>query len=187
MWLVLYYPYVPSIVGKKRGGATYYYLVESARVHGKPRIVSQEYLGTAEELAAAMRGGGLGLPGRVQHKDFGAVAAAWGALEDLSVAGIINEVTGPRRSDAGASVGTYLALAALNRLADPCSKRAFADWWRTTAAPGSPRSAPACWITAGSGTPCTPSPRLSWRKSATGSRCASWTPTSWTARRWRWI
>ena len=135
MWLVLYYPYVPSIVGKKRGGATYYYLVESARVHGKPRIVSQEYLGTAEELAAAMRGGGLGLPGRVQHKDFGAVAAAWGALEDLSVAGIIDEVTGPRRSDAGASVGTYLALAALNRLADPCSKRAFADWWRTTAAP----------------------------------------------------
>jgi len=132
---VLYYPYVPSIVGKKRGGATYYYLVESARVHGRPRIVSQEYLGTAEELAAAMRGGGLGLPDRVQHKDFGAVAAAWGVLEDLGVAGIIDEVTGPRRSDAGASVGTYLALAALNRLADPCSKRAFADWWRTTAAP----------------------------------------------------
>jgi transposase len=135
MRLVLYYPYVPSIVGKKHGGATYYYLVESARVHGKPRIVSQEYLGTAEELAAAMRGGGLGLPDRVQHKDFGAVAAAWGLLEDLGVAGIIDEVAGPRRSDAGAPVGTYLALAALNRLADPCSKRAFADWWRTTAAP----------------------------------------------------
>ena len=54
-----------------------YYLVESARVSGKPRIVSREYLGTAEELAAAMRRG-LGLPGRVQRKDFGAVAAAWG-------------------------------------------------------------------------------------------------------------
>jgi transposase len=106
-----------SIVGKKRGEATYYYLVESARVGGKPRIVSQEYLGTAEELAAAMRGGGLGLPDRVQHKDFGAVAAAWGLLEDLGVAGIIDEVAGARRSDAGASVGTYLVLAALNRLA----------------------------------------------------------------------
>jgi hypothetical protein len=35
----------------------YYYLVESARVDGKPRIVSQEYLATAHELAAAMRGG----------------------------------------------------------------------------------------------------------------------------------
>ena len=123
-----------SVVGKKRGGATYYYLVESARVNGKPRIVSQEYLGTAEELAAAMRGGGLGLPDRVQHKDFGAVAAAWGLLEDLGVAGIINEVAGARRADAGASVGTYLVLAALNRLADPRSKRGFADWWAKTAA-----------------------------------------------------
>jgi len=42
--LVVYYPYVASVVGKKRGGSTYYYLVESARVGGKPRIVSQEYL-----------------------------------------------------------------------------------------------------------------------------------------------
>ncbi len=124
-----------SIVGKKRGGGTYYYLVESARVRGKPRIVSQEYLGTAGELAAAMRGGGLGLPGRVQHKDFGAAAAAWGLLEDLGVAGIIDEVSGGRRSDAGASTGTYLALAALNRIVDPCSKLGFADWWKTTAAP----------------------------------------------------
>jgi len=124
-----------SIVGKKRGEATYYYLVESARVGGKPRITSQEYLGTAEELAAAMRGGGLGLPHRVQHKDFGAVAAAWGVLEDLGVAGIIDEVAGARRAGAGASVGTYLVLAALNRLADPCSKRGFADWWAKTAAP----------------------------------------------------
>jgi transposase len=124
-----------SIVGKKRGGATYYYLVESARVSGKPRIVSQEYLGTAGELAAAMRGGGLGLPDRVQHKDFGAVAAGWGVLDDLGVAGVIDEVAGARRSDAGAGTGTYLVLAALNRLADPCSKRGFADWWAKTAAP----------------------------------------------------
>ena len=91
-----------SIVGKKRSGATYYYLVESARVGGKPRITSQEYLGTAEELAAAMRGGGLGLPDRIQHKDFGAVAAAWGVLEDLGVVQVIDEVAGARRADARA-------------------------------------------------------------------------------------
>ena len=123
-----------SIVGKRRGQATYYYLVESARVDGKPRIVSQEYLGTAQEVAAAMRGQGLGLPGRTQHKDFGAVAAAWGMLEDLGVAAIIDEVAGPRRADAGASAGTYLVLAALGRLVAPCSKLAFADWWATTSA-----------------------------------------------------
>ena len=59
---------------EETGRATCYYLVESARVGGKPRIMSQEYLGTAEELATAMRGGGLGLPDRI-HRDFGAVAA----------------------------------------------------------------------------------------------------------------
>jgi hypothetical protein len=37
-------------------------------------------------------------------------------------------------ANAGTTVGTYLALAALNRLVDPCSKRAFEKWWRTTAA-----------------------------------------------------
>jgi len=131
---LLYYPYMASIVGKKRGTATYYYLVESARVDGRPRIVSQEYLGTAEELAAAMRGGGLGLPDRTGHKDFGAVAAAWGMLEDLGVAGIIDETAGPRPAGQPLSTGTYLALAALNRLVAPCSKAAFADWWKTTAA-----------------------------------------------------
>jgi transposase len=123
-----------SIVGKKRGTATYYYLVESARVDGKPRIVSQEYLGTADELAAAMRGGGLGLPDRTRHKEFGAIAAAWGMLDDLDVAAIIDEVAGPRPAGQPLSTGRYLALAALNRLVAPCSKAAFADWWKTTAA-----------------------------------------------------
>ena len=129
-----YYPYMASIVGKKRGTATCYYLVESARVEGQPRIVSQEYLGTADELAAAMRGAGLGLPDRTRHREFGAVAAAWGLLEDLGVAGIIDEAAGPAPAGQPLSTGTYLVLAALNRLVAPCSKAAFADWWKTTAA-----------------------------------------------------
>ena len=123
-----------SIVGKKRGKATYYYLVESARVDGKPRIVAQEYLGTADELAAAMRGGGLGLPDRTRHKEFGAVAAAWGMLEDLGVAVVIDQATGPAPAGQPLSTGTNLVLAALNRLVAPCSKAGFADWWKTTAA-----------------------------------------------------
>jgi transposase len=131
---LVYYPYMASVVGKKRGKATYYYLVESARVDGQPRIVSQEYLGTADELAAAMRGGGLGLPDKTRHREFGAVAAAWGMLDELGVAGIIDEVAGPAPAGQPLSTGTYLALAALNRLVAPCSKAAFADWWKTTAA-----------------------------------------------------
>lgn len=74
------------------------------------------------------------LPDRTRHLGFGDTAAAWGVFTRLGVAGIIDGVVGPRRSDAGASVGTYLVLAALNRLVAPCSKLGFADWWKSTAA-----------------------------------------------------
>ncbi|MGQ0467568.1 MAG: IS1634 family transposase [Sporichthyaceae bacterium] len=123
-----------SIVGKKRGGQTYYYLVESARVDGKPRIVSQQYLGSAGEVAAKLAGTSTGEPVRTQHRAFGDLAAVWSTLQRLDVAGIVDAVV-PRRSDAAASVGTYIALATANRVVAPCSKLAFADWWATTAGP----------------------------------------------------
>ncbi len=122
-----------SIVGKKQGGRTYYYLVESARVNGKPRIVSQRYLGSADEIAARLAEKGPGEPDRTRHLAFGDVAAVWEMLARLEVAEIVDDVVGARRSDAGASVGTYIALATLNRVVDPCSKLAFSEWWAKTA------------------------------------------------------
>ena len=121
-----------SIVGKRRGKQTYYYLVESARVQGKPRIVSQRYLGSAEEVLAKLSETGAGRPQRSAHKRFGDLAAAWSTLRRLDVVGIVDEVV-PRYANAAASVGTYLALACANRVVEPCSKRGFADWWETTA------------------------------------------------------
>ena len=121
------------IVGKKQDGKTYYYLAESARVDGKPRIVSQRYLGSAEEIAQRLSESGPGEPDRSRHLAFGDIAAVWQMLARLQVAEIIDEVVGARRSDAGASVGTYIALATLNRVVDPCSKLAFSEWWARTA------------------------------------------------------
>ena len=128
----VYYSYMASIVGKRRGAQTYYYLVESARVRGKPRIVSQQYLGSADEVIAKLSETPTGGPKRSRHRRFGDLAAVWSTLVRLGVAGIVDEVV-PRRADAAASVGTYLALACANRIVDPCSKRGFADWWATTA------------------------------------------------------
>jgi hypothetical protein len=96
-------------------------------------MVSERYLGTAEDIEAAMAGSVV-VPERTRHLAFGAVAAGWSMLTRLRVIEIVDEVVGPRRADAGASVGTYLALAALNRLVDPCAKRGFTDWWAATAA-----------------------------------------------------
>ena len=123
-----------SLYPKKVSGKTYWYLREMGRVDGKPKMISERYLGTAADIAAAVepRGGGdaagtdpaPGVRGR---------GRGWGILEDLGVAAVIDEVTGSRPAGAALSAGTYLALAALNRLVAPCSKAAFADWWKTTA------------------------------------------------------
>ncbi len=45
-----------SLIAKRKGDQLYYYVVESARVDGKPRIVHQAYLGAAEKLAEMVRG-----------------------------------------------------------------------------------------------------------------------------------
>jgi transposase len=126
---------VASLYRKTVNGKPYWYLREMAWVDGKPKLASERYLGTAAEIEALLdaREDAL-LPERTRHLAFADVAAVWGLLARLDVPGIIDAVVGPRRADAGASVGTYLALAALNRVVAPCSKLAFADWWRTTAA-----------------------------------------------------
>ena len=123
-----------SLYPKKIGGQTYWYLREMARVEGKPKRVSERYVGTAAEIEALLDAREAAMmPDRARHLAFGDVAAAWGLLADLGVAGIIDEAAGPRPPGLPLSAGTYLALAALNRLTDPKSKRAFADWWKKTA------------------------------------------------------
>src|SRR5680860_1177253 len=75
---IMYYPYMHSIVGKKRGNQTYYYLVESARVDGKPRIVDQQYLGNAEEVMARLTGAPEGSPRPPRGHRTSCAASCWG-------------------------------------------------------------------------------------------------------------
>ena len=124
-----------SLYKKVISGKPYWYLREMGWVDGKPKMVSERYVGTAADIEALLDAREERMvPERVRQLDFGAVAAAWGLLADLGVAAVIDEETGARPPGLPLSPGTYLALAALNRVVDPCSKRAFADWWRTTAA-----------------------------------------------------
>ena len=62
---------------KTINGKPYYYLREMARVDGRPKMVSERYLGAAEDVAAAMAGrDAASLPERTRHRGFGDVAAA---------------------------------------------------------------------------------------------------------------
>lgn len=123
-----------SLYSKKINGGTYYYLREMAWVDGAPKIVSEKYLGTAVEVAAAVEARNAAmLPERTSHLAFGDVVAVWDVLRRLDVAGIVDEVVGRDAPGAKVSTGIYLALAALCRVVAPRSKAAFADWWKTTA------------------------------------------------------
>jgi len=124
-----------SLYKKVISGKPYWYLRQMARVDGKPKMVSERYLGSGADIEALLdaREGAV-LPERTRHLGFGDVAAVWAMLERLDVSGVIDSVVGARRADAGASVGRYLALAALNRVVAPTSKLQFEQWWGTTAA-----------------------------------------------------
>ena len=126
---------VSSIIKKRRGGRTYLYAATSGRVGGQPRIVEQVYLGAEDEVIARLTAGPSSEPSvpETEHRRFGDVAAVWGMLGRLDAIAVIDSVVGDAARAGGLSVGTYLGLAALNRVCDPRSKRAFADWWSTTA------------------------------------------------------
>lgn len=82
-----------------------------------------------------MLDGATQVPQRTQMLEFGSIAAVWKMIERLGVVQTIDRVVGARRIDAKATLGTYLALAAANRVVAPCSKLAFRDWWLTTVGP----------------------------------------------------
>jgi transposase len=119
-------------MSKKVNGQAYYYLRQMARVDGKPKMAWERYLGKAEDIEAAVTGS-VSVPERTRHLCFGDLAATWSVIKRLGIAEIVDEVVGPRRADASATVGTYVALLVLNRVVAPCSKLAFSDWWATTA------------------------------------------------------
>jgi hypothetical protein len=115
-------------------------VVESARVGGKPSSVSQRYLGPAEEIMARLSGASPGKPDRSRHVAFGDVAAVWAVLRPLEVAEIVDDVVGPRRADAAMSVGTCIALAALNRACHPAG-----SWRSSVGGPRPPVTAGCAW------------------------------------------
>ena len=61
-----------SLIKKKKANTIYYYVVESARVDGKPRIVHQTYLGTAESVARLVQDRSAPVPLSATTVDFGA-------------------------------------------------------------------------------------------------------------------
>jgi transposase len=118
-----------SLTKKMIHGRAYYYLRETARVEGRPKVVRTVYLGRADDILARLEQASE--PAGVESRSFGAVAAALRVARVLGVAEAVDRAC-PKRAQ-GPSVGTLIALAAVNRAVCARSKRAFADWYAQTA------------------------------------------------------
>jgi transposase len=119
-----------SLVAKKKGNKLYYYVVESARVDGKPRIVHQAYLGTAEKLAAMVRDRTAPVPLAATTREFGLPAALWAAAQQTGVWDLLHSLWPTPRS--GPSPAHYLLLAAIHRICQPGPKTEVPDWYRSS-------------------------------------------------------
>lgn len=135
-----------SLQPLKIGGHTYWRIVESRRINGKPRPVPVLYLGRADDLLARLRSEESV---RVRSFSHGAVAALWNVAKELDVAGTIDRhlaLSGrrsrrgpqdgqgqlPPRVHDGLSVGQSLTLVVIGRACKATSKRGFYDWAKTT-------------------------------------------------------
>lgn len=137
---------MPTITTKtKKGSASkYYYYSHSYRVKvdsrssgkgpgsGKSRVITEEvYLGTAEDVLQKCQGSPE--PHSVIKKAFGLECAALAVAEDLDLVGIIDRNVSKRHQ--GLSIGEYLVIAAINRIAAPSSRKGIGDWISRTVLP----------------------------------------------------
>lgn len=124
---------MPSLTPKVIDGHTYYYARYCQRVGGKPKIVRQVYLGSLENLIAAVEESRQPpQPQETEVAAFADVAALWQIAERLELVPLLDSII-PAKRNQGLSCGQYLLLAAINRALAPTSKLQFADWYRQTA------------------------------------------------------
>ncbi|MGI6611766.1 MAG: IS1634 family transposase [Limnochordia bacterium] len=114
-----------------------YYYHETYRVYGddptrKSKVKSRDiYLGTATQVLEKTRQAQQ--PQIVEVKEFGLVLAALGEAERVGLVDVIDRVVPKRRQ--GCSVGQYILIAALNKIASPTSRNGIRDWLAETVLP----------------------------------------------------
>ena len=129
-------------------GNTYYRLVTCRRINGKPTPVLLAYLGKADDIAKRLEGAD---EARVRSWSHGAVAALYGLAHELRIPEVIDRHLSnsgrrlrpscktpgplPPKMNDGLTVGQSLTLVAIGRACFATSKRAFAQWARTTTLP----------------------------------------------------
>ncbi|MBS3755203.1 MAG: transposase, partial [Desulfobacterales bacterium] len=117
---------------KKKKGRPYLYVREIARVNGKPKVISQTYVGSPERVAALA----AGQEEQVQHlkvEEFGALWLARQLDRDIDIAGLIDGIVPRGDRETGPSLGEYFLYCIWNRMVEAVSKNQLARWYQKTA------------------------------------------------------
>ncbi|MCG2817867.1 MAG: IS1634 family transposase [Actinomycetia bacterium] len=117
---------------KRKKGRPYLYVREMARIDGKPKVVSQIYIGCPDRVAALAKGGGQEVT-KLSVEEFGALWTALQIDRDIDLAGIVDGVIGRGAREKSPTVGEYFLYCVLNRMVEAVSKNKLADWYARTA------------------------------------------------------
>jgi transposase len=121
-----------TIIKKMINDNAYFYAVKSARVNGKPRIVSQVYLGTADNIVE-MKKQCESLPYiKMKSFEYGKLAALLHVNEELGFVDIVNKHT-TKKSIEGLSVGEYLLLDIVGKSHGVLSENGIGEWFKKSA------------------------------------------------------
>ena len=127
-----------SLQAYQSHGIQYYRIVESFRNNGQPSIRVLAHLGRVDDILERHQQTQKEVPVRIASVSAGAVTALHHLTQELDVAGRINRAVFSDRDvqvrDA-LTVGESLAAGMIARACAPRSKRAFADWAKTTYLP----------------------------------------------------
>jgi len=117
---------------KTKKGRPYLYVREIARVDGKPKVVSQVYIGSPERVAELAKSS-VDTTVKLKVEEFGTLWLADQIDRDINLARIVDEVVPPATRETGPSVGEYFLYGVWNRMCDSTSKNKLALWYERTA------------------------------------------------------
>ena len=109
-------------------GRPYLYVREIARVGGKPKVISQIYIGSPERVSALVSGSGEAAF-RLKVQEFGALWLAHQMSQDVDLVGIIDREVPRSPQEEGPTVGEYFLYCIWNRMCESTSKNKLAQWY----------------------------------------------------------
>jgi len=117
---------------KKKKGRPYLYVREIARVDGKPKVISQIYIGSPERVAGIVSGQARPIQ-TIKAEEFGALWLANQIDKDIDICAIIDSIVPKADREKGPSLGEYFLYCIWNRMIDSVSKNKLTTWYRRSA------------------------------------------------------